>query len=85
MRDVTGDKEENDCTEFKNETNCVSENHCYWEYSGLGIQYQVIKSNDGYDNDGNCIIFIWPTCSIFLLSRNISSLHYIIGIVANIQ
>ena len=85
VRDVIGDKEENDCTEFKNETNCVSENHCYWEYSGLGIQYQVIKSNDGYDNDGNCIIFIWPTCSIFLLSRNISSLHYIIGIVANIQ
>ena len=36
------DKDLFDCTESKNETHCGSEKHCYWEYSGLGIQYQVL-------------------------------------------
>jgi len=36
------DKDLFDCTESKNETRCGSEKHCYWEYSGLGIQYQVL-------------------------------------------
>ena len=35
------DKEIFECPESKNETNCETEKHCYWEYSGLGIQYQV--------------------------------------------
>jgi len=30
------------CSESKNETHCGAEKHCYWEYSGLGIQYQVL-------------------------------------------
>ena len=29
------------CSESKNETHCGAVKHCYWEYSGLGIQYQV--------------------------------------------
>ena len=33
-----------DCPESKNETHCGAEKHCYWEYSGLGIQYQVLAS-----------------------------------------
>ena len=41
VRNTEEDEEEFDCTESKNETDCVSEKHCYWEYSGLGIQYQV--------------------------------------------
>ena len=43
---ICEDKEEIDCTSYKNETNCASENHCYWEYSGLGIQYQVSRPDD---------------------------------------
>ena len=42
LEDVEKNEEEHDCAEYKNETNCASENHCYWEYSGLGIQYQVM-------------------------------------------
>ena len=45
-RDIEKNEEEYDCTGFKNESNCAAESHCYWEYSGLGIQYQVSKSHD---------------------------------------
>ena len=41
VKNTEEDKEEFDCTESKNETDCEAEKHCYWEYSGLGIQYQV--------------------------------------------
>merc|ERR1712013_698666 len=41
-RDIGKNEEEYDCTGFKNETICAAESHCYWEFSGLGIQYQVL-------------------------------------------
>ena len=37
------EKERFDCSNSKNESHCGSEEHCYWEYSGQGIQYQVIN------------------------------------------
>jgi len=36
------EKERFDCSNSKNESHCGSEEHCYWEYSGQGIQYQVL-------------------------------------------
>jgi len=30
------------CSEAKNENQCTDNQHCYWEFSGLGIQYQVL-------------------------------------------
>ena len=40
---VNDDKEDEvfDCKEAKNERACKSDNNCYWDYSGLGIEYQV--------------------------------------------
>ena len=34
-----------ECKESKNETHCISESHCFWTYSGLGIDYQVRTVN----------------------------------------
>merc|ERR1719270_3174029 len=31
-----------DCTQAKNESTCLNAKNCYWDYSGLGIQYQVL-------------------------------------------
>ena len=55
VRDNQEDKEETDCTSYKNESNCASENHCNWEYSGLGIQYQVMTV---VENVLHCIAFL---------------------------
>ena len=30
-----------ECPESLNETLCAAKEHCYWAYSGMGIQYQV--------------------------------------------
>ena len=48
------DKEIFECPESKNETHCETKKHCNWEYSGLGIQYQVLE----YARDEN-IFIIW--------------------------
>jgi len=30
------------CTSFKNESDCTSQVSCYWDFNGLGIDYQVL-------------------------------------------
>jgi len=58
VRDNQEDKEVFDCTESKNETHCASEKHCQWEYSGLGIQYQVLA--------GPAFILVFIFSAVFL-------------------
>eukprot|EP00092_Neocalanus_flemingeri_P010484 GFUD01011295.1.p1 GENE.GFUD01011295.1~~GFUD01011295.1.p1 ORF type:complete len:473 (+),score=126.28 GFUD01011295.1:388-1806(+) len=58
VTDEEEDKERFDCSESKNETQCGSEKHCYWEYSGLGIQYQVLA--------GPSFILVFIFSAVFL-------------------
>lgn len=38
---VSSNEKAVNCTDLKNETECVSQAECYWHYNGLGLQYQV--------------------------------------------
>jgi len=46
------------CSEAKEEASCVKISHCYWEYSGLGIQYQVLA--------GPAFIMVFIFSAVFL-------------------
>jgi len=52
------DDEVFDCTEAKNESACKSEKTCYWDYSGLGIEYQILA--------GPAFILIFIFSAVFL-------------------
>ena len=47
-----------ECKNHKNETHCVSVDHCTWNYSGLGIQYQVLA--------GPAFILVFIFSAVFL-------------------
>jgi len=46
------------CSEAKNLTSCLEHSHCYWEYSGAGIQYQILA--------GPAFILVFIFSAVFL-------------------
>jgi len=37
-----GNKTSNNCSKIKDQKECTAEEYCSWEYSGLGIEYQIL-------------------------------------------
>jgi len=47
-----------ECKKSTNETHCLSADHCTWDYSGLGLQYQVLA--------GPAFILVFIFSAVFL-------------------
>jgi len=46
------------CSGIRSKDGCVSDPHCYWDYSGLGIEYQILS--------GPAFVAIFSTSAVLL-------------------
>ena len=52
----TNDNNNITCGDFKNETTCILNEECVWNYDGSGIQYQILA--------GTAFVMVFSSCNL---------------------